>query len=320
MQTREFAEASEQTRPEFGIPLAKGRNQKLGIRLLGGVIMWATSLYCEPKRGSFRDPHDGASGLYIELAQFKFDRKESPDQESKIAQLSALCPSFELTRDEMNRDGESMRTSVVRRVAQQCADDLLKLRTIQILEWREPNLLTIFVHDELGRMVKEFEATIDGTFTGPDATAELVAMHLHRLGAAQAESVTFVSDGAIWICDRIDNMVQHAGIPETVRIYQVLDNCHAAHHISLALGSLHLDAQTRAATYCELRTRLRNGQWRLVVKELQLQIVAGVENATLLTEIAYLVKHGEAGRLRYTLFKALGLPLGSGAIESSIVM
>lgn len=391
MQTRKFAEASEQTRQEFGIPLAKGRNQKLGIRLLGGVIMWATSLYCEPKRGSFRDPNDGATGLHIELAQFGFGRKESPGQESKIARLSALCPSFELARDEMNRDGESTSTSVVRRVAQQCGDDLLKLRTIQILEWRagtlkstdelagkrvtvqidggrtrirgnlreiaentgktagtptetgadqatseaparsktppkktfdgewrEPKLLTIFVHDEHGRMVKEFNATIDGTFTGPDATSELVAMHLHRLGAAKAESITFVSDGAIWIWDRIDNMVQHAGIPETVRIYQVLDNCHAAHHISLALGSLNLDAQSRAATYRELRTRLRNGQWRLVVKELQRQIVAGVENETLLTEIAYLVKHGEAGRLRYTLFKALGLPLGSGAIESSI--
>ena len=201
MQTQEFAEASEQTRQEFGSPLATGRNQQLGIRLPGGVNMWAT---------------------------------------------------------------------------------------------------------------------IDGTFTGPDATSELVAMHLHRLGAAKAESITFVSDGAIWIWDHIDNMLQHAGIPETVRIYQVLDNCHAAHHISLALGSLNLDAQTRAATYRELRTRLRNGQWRLVVKELQRQIVAGVENETLLTEIAYLVKHGEAGRLRYTLFKALGLPLGSGAIESSI--
>ena len=174
------------------------------------------------------------------------------------------------------------------------------------------------MHDEHGQMVKEINATIDGTFTGPDATSELVAMHLHRLGAAKAESITFVSDGAIWIWDRIDSIVQQAAIPESVRIYRVLDNCHAAHHISLALGSLTLDAQTRAATYRELRSRLRNGQWRFVVKELQKQIVAGVKNETLLTEIAYLVKHGEAGHLRYTLFKALGLPLGSGAIESSI--
>ena len=36
------------------------------------------------------------------------------------------------------------------------------------------------------------------------------------------------------------------------------------------------------------------------------------------TEIAYLRKHGEAGRLQYPTFRKLGLPLGSGAIESSI--
>ncbi len=34
-------------------------------------------------------------------------------------------------------------------------------------------------------MVKESQATIDGTMKGPDAIAELVAMHLHRLGAAK---------------------------------------------------------------------------------------------------------------------------------------
>ena len=34
--------------------------------------------------------------------------------------------------------------------------------------------------------------------------------------------------------------------------------------------------------------------------------------------IAYLQKHGDAGRLKYPTFRSLGVPLGSGAIESSI--
>jgi hypothetical protein len=62
--------------------------------------------------------------------------------------------------------------------------------------------------------------TIDGTFTGPDAMAELVAMHLHRLGAAKAMSLSFVSDGAVWIWDRIDQIVVQAGIPKEVPIHQ----------------------------------------------------------------------------------------------------
>jgi hypothetical protein len=35
-------------------------------------------------------------------------------------------------------------------------------------------------------------------------------------------------------------------------------------------------------------------------------------------KIAYLRKHGEAGRLQYPTFRKLGIPLGSGAIESGI--
>ena len=48
-------------------------------------------------------------------------------------------------------------------------------------DWREPKLMTIFIHDEHGKMVKKTKATIDGTLLGPDAIAEIVAMHLHRL-------------------------------------------------------------------------------------------------------------------------------------------
>jgi hypothetical protein len=61
-------------------------------------------------------------------------------------------------------------------------------------EWREPKLVTIFVHDERGRMEKQSRAVVDGTFLGPDAMAELIAMHLHRLGAARAARIAFAAD------------------------------------------------------------------------------------------------------------------------------
>ncbi len=59
--------------------------------------------------------------------------------------------------------------------------------------------MTIYEHDEQGRMVKESKVTIDATLEGPDAIAELSAMHLHRRGAQEALSITFVADGAPWI-------------------------------------------------------------------------------------------------------------------------
>jgi hypothetical protein len=53
-------------------------------------------------------------------------------------------------------------------------------------DWREPKLMTLFIHNEHGKMVKQTKATIDGTQLGPDAIGEVVAMHLHRLGATES--------------------------------------------------------------------------------------------------------------------------------------
>jgi len=127
-------------------------------------------------------------------------------------------------------------------------------------DWREPKLMTICAHDEHGKMIKETKATIDGTLLGPDAIAEIVAMHLHRSGATEALSVTFVADGAPWIWDRIDRIIELAGLSK-VPSYRVLDGCHAVHHVSMALGALGLDREERNPLYRQLRSQLRNGQW-----------------------------------------------------------
>jgi len=192
-------------------------------------------------------------------------------------------------------------------------------------DWREPKLVTIFEHDENGKMKKGTKATIDGTFMGPDAICEIVALHLHRLGAAQAVSVTFVSDGAIWIWDRIDQIVAMANLQD-VQIYKVLDCCHAVHHVSLAVGKLGLEKGARSVLYREYRSLLRNGHWRRVVAELS-DLCGNLPETTkeekkvhqeLKTEIAYLQKHGEAGHMSYAHYRGLGIPLGSGAVESGI--
>jgi len=385
MQTREFAASAEKTRQEYGLPLTKGRERKMSIQILGGVMMWITSLYCEVRRSRDRDKDETFSGLHIEQAQFGIAKKVSPGLETVVSRESALCPSFELAQDELHRRGLTLDLKSVRRISQQCGEKLLKLRTddltqwragtlastdelagkrvsVQIdggrtklrgllrksaaqqetrnedgliisdapgrskphpkqtfdAEWREPKLMTIFIHNEKGRIEKKTKTTIDGTFAGPDAMAELVAMHLHRLGAAKAISLTFVSDGAVWIWDRIDQIVACAGIPKEVAIHQVLDTCHAVHHVSLALATLGVTMEQRMPLYRDLRSRLRNGEWKSVVKELQMFADDDPINTDLRTELSYLQRHAEAGRLDYADFRRRGLPLGSGAIESSI--
>jgi len=379
-----FEHACERTRDSFAYPLERGRPRQVGIRLLGGLLIWVTSLYCAPRRSRAAGREDNVSGAYVELAQFGFGKGCTPGLESKVARQAALCPSLQAARQELERDGIKMDIKAVRRITNQCGEGMLQLRKHELLlwregrlpagcelagkrvsvqldggrsrirgllreasrlpeatgvdglptedrpgrsrkrrrkkfdaDWREPKLLTIFVHDENGRMVEHSQATVEGTFQGPDAVAELTAVHLHRLGAAQAESITFVADGGVWIWNRIPMIVQLAKL-EHVAIYEVLDCYHAAHHISGALAALGLDVKERLPLYREHRTLLRNGQWRRVVEELTELAADESADSKTWTEIAYLRKHGEAGRLKYPSFRRLGLPLGSGAIESNI--
>lgn len=384
MRDRQFELAAEQTRKQFSRPLQKGRERTIAVRLLGGMLIWATTLYCGPKKKRFGKDNQPRVGLDVTLAQFGFGKSASPALQSRVARHVALCPSISFAHQELAREGVQLDVKAVKRITYQCGDGLLALRrhridlmrrgelpsgdalagkrvSVQVdggrmkirgemkvkvtkaentdedgmliddapgrsqkqalrsydADWREPKLVTIFIHDNHGKMLRETKATIDGTLLGPDAIAEVVAMHLHRLGAAKAKSVTFVADGAPWIWDRIASIIELAKL-SNVPTHQVLDCCHAVHHISLALASLGLTREERNPLYREHRTLLRNGQWRRVVEELSgLQDVEN-PNSDLETEIAYLRRHGESGRLSYVSFRRQGLPCGSGAIESSI--
>lgn len=185
--------------------------------------------------------------------------------------------------------------------------------------WREPKLVTIYVHDDDGRMTKGSQATIDGTLEGPNAMADLVAMHLHRLGGATAASITFASDGAPWIWNRVKWICDAAKIGSEVKIHEVLDCCHAVHHLSAALREYGASDEARKPLYRDYRTRVRNGQWREVVDELQeLRDQSIRPTGAMQREIDYLRRNGQAGRMAYPHFRGLGIPLGSGGIESTI--
>ena len=413
IQQASFRQDRQRLRDESLTPLAPGRWREVSVKLLGGLVMWVTSLYCQPRtraadRSSSADTLSDAaaapsapapsapapsapasdepplSGMNLGLAALGFAKRTSGALESKVALQVALGPSIEFARNQLGRDGVVLDEKAVRRIALECGESLLAVRQDELEQfrngplaagselaglrvsvqydggrtrirgdlkdrvsspepldelglppqdrpgrsrrvaaktfeapWREPKLLTLFVHDEHGRMNKTIRATIDGTFAGPDALAEIIAMHLHRLGAAYAKSITFIADGAIWIWDRIATIKRLAKLDD-VPTYEILDGCHATHHVSGALKSLGLSEEGRLPLYREYRTLLRNGQWRRVVSELQGLASDAQPKPAVWTEIAYLEKHGTAGRLSYPYFKGLGLPLGSGAIESSI--
>jgi hypothetical protein len=184
-------------------------------------------------------------------------------------------------------------------------------------KWREPKLITIFEIDAHGKKVGKSRARIDGTFRGPDEVMELVAMYLHQLGAAQAEVVVFLSDGASWIWDRWDWVIKRVGL-DSKKVAFALDWCHALHHVGLALAAVGLAAAEHSRVFKKLRKWLKEGEAAMVLNELER---LGKEHGALeamATPVAYLDKHLAAGHLKYATLQKRGLPIGSGAIESVI--
>lgn len=181
--------------------------------------------------------------------------------------------------------------------------------------WREPKLLIIFELDEKGRMKRGTKAWIDGTFEGPDHLMQLLAFHLHRLGAAEARNVAFLGDGAPWIWDRLDWVQQQVGLAPQ-KTQRILDWCHAVHHISLALQTLNLSKTVRQQTFRRLRQHLRAGRVHRVLTELEDRAKGKAKHHAVRVAVAYLKKHEP--HMHYNRLRASGLPIGSGAIESAI--
>lgn len=185
-------------------------------------------------------------------------------------------------------------------------------------DWREPKQIIVFEMDEQGCMKKGTKPILDGTFQGPDEILEVLTMRLHQVGASQADVVAFRADGAPWIWERLEWVSKRLGL-KNKQISYGLDWCHAVHHLSLALETLARDAE-RKRIFKKLRKWLKQGGWEKVIRDLMDRMVeAGLdETSAVWTEVSYLERHGEAGRLDYATFRRRKLPVGSGAIESAI--
>jgi hypothetical protein len=352
------------------VKLRSGEARPLMLRLLGGMVLWVSTLYCGPAARGGRGRGREGAGLYPELAVLGFQEGDSPALCSLVARTTALLPSYALAQEELAQRGIALDIKVVHGIAGQVGAATLACRTRQLqsyragklpvgnefagkrlaafvdggrtrlrrvtrkqrgrgqhkkqkrrykAQWREPKLLIIYEVDAQGRMIAGTRPLIDGTFGGPDALMELLAMHLHELGAAQAAVVSLGADGAPWFWDRLDWVVQRVGL-RAERVTRTLDWCHGVHHISLALEQLIEDSSERRRVFKKLRKWLRQGGWQRVT--LELTGLAWAKELPLdhavWTPITYLERHGEGGHLDYARYRRRGLPLGSGAIESAI--
>jgi hypothetical protein len=182
--------------------------------------------------------------------------------------------------------------------------------------WQEPRIVTLDILDDEGKTDHRFKPTYEVSLGNADEVFGILHGMLRLVGAKHAEVVEIITDGADWIWNRLDQLVDDAEIPRE-RIRFVLDYYHAAEHISDALAACkNLSTKERTALYDELSRQLleADGAKRVVAR---LQALARGRRAPLVRkEIRYLVDH--FAQIRYAQLRAENLPIGSGLVESTV--
>jgi hypothetical protein len=181
--------------------------------------------------------------------------------------------------------------------------------------WREPKVLIISVVDAEGKRDASFAPVIDATLTGPDAVFALLRTYLQRLEITQADHVLFIADGAPWIWKRVPLLVRALGLAAE-QVHALLDFYHVMQHLG-QVAALRKDWSVKA------RARWRTQQRRLLLRGEVEQVIAAVRaicrgrnSKAIRTHREYFIKN--QGRMVYAKLMAMKLPIGSGAIESTV--
>jgi hypothetical protein len=231
-------------------------------------------------------------------ARLCFDAGEVPLEEE-----------FKGKRVVISADGGRVRTRVIKR-----GKKTRKGRTRYKTDWREPKLILIYVVNEDGEKDRKIPSIMDASLDGPDATFAMLIYYLKKLGVAAADQLLFVSDGAVWIWDRVNDLIAKVGI-DLKQCVLALDFYHAVEHLTSFATQKKLSSADAKKWVSKQRRRLLNGNLDIFMQEIN-QLCEGSKNHLLIREKDYFKKH--LSHMRYKEIKDKKLPIGSGGVESGI--
>ena len=181
-------------------------------------------------------------------------------------------------------------------------------------DWQEPKLLIIYVVGDEGRPRQTWAPIIDGTLRGPDAVFALLLSYARQIALNSSDKILFIADGAPWIWTRIDGLVAALGVSPK-QVVTLIDFYHAAKQLSDAVKLRRWSAKRRTRWLNRTRRLLKRARIDEVIAALR-EICRGRTAGKIRTHMMYFVKN--RNRFAYTTMADLGLPRGSGAIESAI--
>lgn len=180
-------------------------------------------------------------------------------------------------------------------------------------DWKEPKVLAVYEIDARGKLktLLRYDATLGDC---NDLFAILTAV-LCELGAHEAAEWIVIGDGADWIWNRVDKLVQDLGYDER-KVTRVVDFYHAIDNLSKILDLVKgWTKEQRRKWSSKARALLKAGKVEDFL-EMARPLCRGRNAKEIGTAIAYYEKR--AYQMRYDVFRRMNIPLGSGVIESAV--
>jgi hypothetical protein len=128
------------------------------VRLLGGLLIYVTTLYCGPAPRQRRGRGRGCegAGVYPEWAMLGIQEGKSPALVREVARQTALLPSYEMARQELAEHGLDLDIKEVHGIGQHAGQAALTYRARELELYRQGKLAA---QDGRG---KRFAAMSDG--------------------------------------------------------------------------------------------------------------------------------------------------------------
>src|SRR5277367_2083967 len=95
-----------------------GEPRSLGVRLLGGMMIYVTTLYCSPSLRTGKGRGNEGAGLYPELAVLGIQEGKTPALVRDLGRLTALLPSYDAVREELLERGLKLNIKQVHGIGQ----------------------------------------------------------------------------------------------------------------------------------------------------------------------------------------------------------
>lgn len=300
---------------------------------------------------------ENGTGQHLGLDYLGFIGRCSAFLGSLVVQAALLCPSFELARRTLQSHAIDLNVKTIHRITMDLAKEAMPERgrislsdtdrvdgkTVLVCidggrlrerrakrgrkrkdqkrrgyhaEWKEPIQFVIHTVAQDGTICKEYLPLYDATMGGIDAAFELLETYLHELNISKADRVVFCCDGARSYWKRTKPLIERLGITAH---YEVIDYTHAKQNLHEILDKLpkYIAAQEKRRISETWKNLLWKGEFTELKKEIKKHISYPKKREEALSKLnSYFTKN--KSRMQYSTFHRLGIPTGSGCVESAI--